>query len=95
MLPDVASHPAPAACPFIVFKQWLAWRMNDNLGRTQNNAPALVMSHCCVFAPLHLALTTVLPLLESQQVAGVLPTMPIAAAPETTVVAASSDRRAP
>ena len=53
------------------------------------------MSHCCVLAPVHLALTTVLPLLESQQVAGALPTMPMAPAPGTTVVAASSDRRAP
>ena len=53
------------------------------------------MSHCCVFAPVHIALTTVAPLLESQQVAGALPTMPMAAAPGTTVAAAdcSSDRR--
>ena len=62
-----------------------------------SNPPAAVMSHCCVFAPLHLALTTVFPLLESQHVAGDLPTMPMAAAPGTTVVAgaASRDRRAP
>ena len=52
----------------------------------RDGTPALVMSHCCVLAPLHLALTTVAPLLESQQVAGALPTMPMAAAPGITVV---------
>jgi len=79
-------------------KRWLSQLTTDTQerGGPRDDAPALVMSHCCVLAPVHVALTTVLPLLESQQVAGALPMMPMAAAPGTTVgAAASSDRRAP